>query len=88
MDYFRYLDNAAFIKAKINNAGVVALGWLSCSAFLAATHFRLGYTQSLRPGVKASFGLALDTTKLNDAAPTGGPSHKVTLVFITQNTDR
>jgi voltage-dependent anion channel protein 2 len=62
-----YLDNAAFIKAKINNAGVVALG----------------YTQSLRPGVKASFGLALDTTKLNDATPSGGPSHKVgvNLVF-------
>ena len=38
MNHFRYLDNAAFIKAKINNAGVVALGWLSCSVFLAATH--------------------------------------------------
>lgn len=36
---FRYLDNAAFIKAKINNAGVVALGWLSRSVFLAAAHF-------------------------------------------------
>jgi len=61
-----YLDQAAFVKAKINNAGVVALG----------------YTQSLRPGVKASFGLALDTQKLNDVSP-AGPSHKVgvSLVF-------
>lgn len=36
----------------------------------------LGYTQALRPGVKASFGLAIDTQKLNDVAPTG-PAHKV-----------
>lgn len=28
---------------------------------------RIGYTQSLRPGVRASFGLALDTQRLNDA---------------------
>lgn len=45
-----YLDNAAFVKAKINNAGVLCLG----------------YTQALRPGVKAAFGLALDTQRLND----------------------
>lgn len=38
-------DNAAFIKTKINNSGVLCLG----------------YTQALRPGVKAAFGLALDT---------------------------
>lgn len=37
---------------------------------------RVGYTQALRPGVKASFGLALDTQKLNDVSP-AGPSHKV-----------
>lgn len=55
-----YLDNSAFVKAKINNAGVLALG----------------YSQSLRPGVRASFGLALDTTKLHDVAPSG-PAHKV-----------
>lgn len=55
-----YLDAAAFVKAKINNSGVIALG----------------YTQSLRPGVKAAFGLALDTQKLNEASPVG-PSHKV-----------
>ena len=36
----------------------------------------VGYTQALRPGVKASFGLAVDTQKLNDVAPTG-PAHKV-----------
>jgi voltage-dependent anion channel protein 2 len=35
-----------------------------------------GYTQTLRPGVKASFGLALDTQRLNDIAPSG-PAHKV-----------
>jgi voltage-dependent anion channel protein 2 len=46
-----YLDNAAFVKAKVNNSGIVALG----------------YTQALRPGVKVGFGLALDTQRLNDA---------------------
>lgn len=61
-----YLDEAAFVKAKINNIGVIALG----------------YTQTLRPGVKASFGLALDTQKLNDPAPVGGPSHKVGLNLV------
>jgi len=55
-----YLDNAAFIKTKINNSGVLCLG----------------YTQALRPGVKAAFGLALDTTRIND--PTAGQAaHKV-----------
>jgi hypothetical protein len=39
-------------------------------------HTHSGYTQTLRPGVKASFGLALDTQKLNDVSPVG-PSHKV-----------
>jgi voltage-dependent anion channel protein 2 len=63
-----YLDSAAFFKAKINNAGVVALG----------------YTQALRPGVKASFGLALDTQKLNDIAPVG-PSHKVGASFTFES---
>ncbi|KAI0269796.1 eukaryotic porin/Tom40 [Gloeopeniophorella convolvens] len=60
-----YLDSAAFVKAKINNAGVLALG----------------YTQSLRPGVKASFGLALDTQRLNEASPSG-PAHKVGAQFV------
>jgi len=55
-----FLDSAAFVKAKINNAGILALG----------------YTQTLRPGVKAAFGLALDTQRLNDVAPTG-PAHKI-----------
>ncbi|KAF9013204.1 eukaryotic porin/Tom40 [Cyathus striatus] len=59
-----YLDNSAFVKAKINNSGVIALG----------------YTQALRPGVKAAFGLAVDTLKLSDAAP-AGPSHKVGVQF-------
>ena len=35
-----------------------------------------GYTQALRPGVKASFGLALDTQRLNETTPSG-PAHKV-----------
>ncbi|KAI5117445.1 hypothetical protein M0805_005824 [Coniferiporia weirii] len=56
-----YFDQAAFVKAKINNTGVLSLG----------------YTQALRPGVKASFGLALDTTKLN-----GSNAHKVGASFV------
>lgn len=59
-----YLDNAAFVKTKINNSGVLCLG----------------YTQALRPGVKAAFGLALDTTRIND--PTAGQAaHKVGASF-------
>ncbi|THH15852.1 hypothetical protein EW146_g4690 [Bondarzewia mesenterica] len=60
-----YLDSAAFVKAKINNSGVLALG----------------YTQTLRPGVKASFGLALDTQRLNEVSPSG-PAHKVGASFV------
>ncbi|KAH9980313.1 eukaryotic porin/Tom40 [Lactifluus volemus] len=60
-----YLDSAAFVKAKINNAGILALG----------------YTQALRPGVKASFGLALDTQRLNEPSPSG-PAHKVGAQFV------
>ncbi|RSH86388.1 porin por1 [Apiotrichum porosum] len=63
-----YLDNAAFVKAKINNAGVLVLG----------------YTQALRPGVKAAFGLALDTTKLNDSTA-GTAAHKVGASFNFQS---
>jgi len=59
-----YLDNAAFVKAKINNAGILCLG----------------YTQALRPGVKVSFGLALDSTRLNDPAA-GQAAHKVGTSF-------
>jgi voltage-dependent anion channel protein 2 len=40
----------------------------------------VGYTQALRPGVKASFGLAIDTTKLNEASPDGA-AHKVGASF-------
>jgi len=60
-----YLDSSSFVKAKINNTGVIALG----------------YTQALRPGVKVSFGLALDTQKLNDSQP-AGPTHKVGLNLV------
>jgi voltage-dependent anion channel protein 2 len=59
-----YLDPAAFVKAKINNAGLLVLG----------------YTQALRPGVKATFGLALDTQRLNDT--TGAAAHKVGASFV------
>ncbi len=51
--------------------------------FFAVIHviLRLGYTQALRPGVKASFGLALDTQRLNDASQSG-PAHKVGAQFV------
>jgi len=60
-----YLDPSAFIKAKVNSAGTLVLG----------------YTQSLRPGVKMSAGLALDTQKLNDHS-LAGPAHKVGASFV------
>ena len=55
-----YLDNAAFIKAKINNSGILALG----------------YAQALRPGIKATFGLALDALKLTSGS-TDASAHKL-----------
>lgn len=63
-----YLDNTAFVKAKINSAGVLCLG----------------YTSVLAKGIKASFGLALDTAKLNEvsAAGTGVSAHKVGTSFV------
>lgn len=66
------------MKAKINNAGVIALGDDSNSVCNVHMFYmcHAGYTQTLRPGVKASFGLALDTQKLNEVSP-AGPSHKV-----------
>jgi voltage-dependent anion channel protein 2 len=54
------------VKAKINNAGVLAVG----------------YTQALRPGVKVALGLALDTQQLNDATASTAPSHKVGATFF------
>ncbi|KAI0074114.1 hypothetical protein K474DRAFT_1602060 [Panus rudis PR-1116 ss-1] len=60
-----YTDSAAFVKAKINNAGILGLA----------------YTQALRPGVKASFGVAIDTKKLNEISP-AGPAHKVRALQI------
>lgn len=61
-----YLDSAAFVKAKINSCGILGLG----------------YTQTLRPGVKVSCGLTLDTQRLNQIAPTS-PAHKagISLTF-------
>jgi voltage-dependent anion channel protein 2 len=57
-----YLDSAAFVKAKINNQSVLCLS----------------YTQALRPGVKAAFGIAIDTANL---APASGAAHKVGASF-------
>jgi voltage-dependent anion channel protein 2 len=80
-----YLDSAAFVKAKINNAGILALGRHFSIAFDSVQPFMLrphiGYTQALRPGVKASFGLALDTQRLNEPIPSG-PAHKVGAQFV------
>jgi len=60
-----YLDRAAFVKAKINNSGLLLLG----------------YTQLLNPGVKASFGVAIDTQKLSQSGASdekpSGPAHSV-----------
>ena len=44
------LDKDAFIKAKVSNAGIVGLG----------------YTQTLRKGVKVGFGGSFDTTRFNE----------------------
>jgi hypothetical protein len=51
-------------------------------AFLLRLYLTLvaGYTQSLRPGLKASFGLALDTQKLNEVDP-AGHVHKVRFAY-------
>jgi voltage-dependent anion channel protein 2 len=80
-----YLDSAAFVKAKINNAGILALGRHSSRLCLMQSFMvvlcLLGYTQALRPGVKASFGLAIDTQRLNDAG-VAGPAHKVGSQFV------
>lgn len=46
------LDQDAFLKAKINNTGILGLG----------------YTQNLRPGIKLSLGGSFDTTRLNENA--------------------
>ncbi|EKM79267.1 hypothetical protein AGABI1DRAFT_85125 [Agaricus bisporus var. burnettii JB137-S8] len=59
------LDQSSYLKAKINNTGVLALA----------------YSQALRPGVRATFGLAVDTQKLNDVSPSG-PAHKVGVHFV------
>ncbi|KAI8358330.1 voltage-dependent ion-selective channel [Mortierella sp. GBAus27b] len=53
-----YLDRDAFVKAKVNNAGILGLG----------------YTQALRKGIKVSVGGLLDTTKLDQAAHKVGVS--------------
>ncbi|ESK95224.1 outer mitochondrial membrane protein porin [Moniliophthora roreri MCA 2997] len=64
-----YLDPAAFVKAKINNAGVLALG----------------YTQALRPGVKLSLSAAIDTQKLNEPPSSATVAHKVGASFVFES---
>jgi voltage-dependent anion channel protein 2 len=46
------LDQDAFVKAKVNNAGVLGLG----------------FTQALRQGIKVSLGGSFDTARLNENA--------------------
>lgn len=80
-----YLDSAAFVKAKINNTGILALGKCPPLDFMERTEDLqhggcTGYTQALRPGVKASFGLALDTQRLNDPTASSA-AHKVGASF-------
>jgi len=62
-----YLDNAAFVKAKMNSAGVLGLG----------------YTQALRPGVTLALGVTVDTKTLGKASETAKPAHNmgVSLTF-------
>ena len=68
-----YFDQAAFVKAKINNAGVLSLG----------------YTQALRPGVKVSLGLALDTQKIGgvngEGEKAGHNAHRVGASFTFES---
>ena len=47
--------------------GIGSVDWLIGAA---------GYVQALRPGVRASFGLALDTQRLNDVSSEAA-AHKV-----------
>ena len=52
------LDSSAFLKAKVNNQGLLGLG----------------FTQVLRDGIKVAFGGLFDTTKLNSDAHKVGVS--------------
>ncbi|KAH6912666.1 voltage-dependent ion-selective channel [Coprinopsis sp. MPI-PUGE-AT-0042] len=70
--YYHRINRDAIYDPKTNGGVALEVGskvYLDASAF------------ALRPGVKASFGLALDTQKLNDANPIG-PSHKVGVNFV------
>jgi len=58
-----YLDNAAFVKAKMNSSGVLGLG----------------YTQALRPGVTMALGIIIDTKHLGKSAEHTKPVHNVGL---------
>jgi len=60
-----YLDNAAFIKAKMNSAGVLGLG----------------YTQALRPGVQLGLGIMVDTKHLGKATEPSKPAHNIGLTL-------
>lgn len=58
-----YLDNAAFVKTKINSEGVLGLG----------------YTQLLRPGVTATIGALLDTKTLGQKTAEHSKAHSLGL---------
>ena len=78
-----YLDSSAFLKAKINNSVILALGafFVVCAPDnLLTCIVVVGYTQALRPGVRANFGLALDTQRLNDTTSSVA-AHKVGASF-------
>jgi len=52
------------VKAKVNHLGAIGLS----------------FSQKFNEGVRATFSLSLDTTKLNELSPSG-PAHKVTLKY-------
>jgi voltage-dependent anion channel protein 2 len=60
--------SSARAEAKINNSGILVLG----------------YTQALRPGVKVSWGVALDTQKLGGASSDAGAAHSVGASFTVR----
>lgn len=63
------LDPTAYVKGKINNSGLAVLS----------------YTQTLREGVKASFGLALDTQHFNTNSAAGVNPHRVGASFVFES---
>merc|ERR1712093_927075 len=59
--YYHKVSKDVEAGAKVNNAGVLGLG----------------YTQALRPGLKLSFGLAVDTKAFSSSEVAASAAHKV-----------